>query len=66
MEPRTIQRYMRELVQYGQLKRIYGVKGRSGFEYGLTDGDGYQALQTEIQRHLDEILQQIKDAQVVH
>jgi DNA primase catalytic core len=60
MEPRTIQRYMKELVQYGQLKRIYGVKGRSGFEYGLTDGDGYQALQTEIQRHLDEILQQIK------
>jgi ABC-type dipeptide/oligopeptide/nickel transport system ATPase component len=66
MEPRTIQRYMKELVQYGQLKRIYGVKGRSGFEYGLQDGDGYQALQTEIQRHLNEILQQIKDAQVVH
>jgi DNA primase catalytic core len=66
MEPRTIQRYMKELVQYGQLKRIYGVKGRSGFEYGLQDGDGYQALQTEIQRHLDEILEQIKDAHVVH
>ena len=64
MEPRTIQRYMKELVQYGQLKRIYGVKGRSGFEYGLTDGDGYQALQTEIQRHLAVILDQIRSANV--
>jgi ABC-type dipeptide/oligopeptide/nickel transport system ATPase component len=64
MEPRTIQRYMRELVQYGQLKRIYGVKGRSGFEYGLTDGDGYQALQTQIQRHLAAIIEQIQGANI--
>jgi len=64
MEPRTIQRYMKELVQYGQLKRIYGVKGRSGFEYGLYDGDGYQTLQTQIQRHLDEILHQIRKGSV--
>lgn len=64
MEPRTIQRYMRELVQYGQLKRIYGVKGRSGFEYGLSDGDGYQTLQTQIQRHLDAILDQIRSVNV--
>jgi len=61
MEPRTIQRYLRELVQYGQLKRIYGVKGRSGFEYGLSDGDGYQALQTQIQRHLAAIMDQIRN-----
>ena len=60
MEPRTIQRYMRELVQYGQLKRIYGVKGRTGFEYSLCDGYGYQVLQTQIQRHLDEILEHIR------
>lgn len=64
MEPRTIQRYLRELVQYGQLKRIYGVKGRSGFEYGLSDGDGYQALQTQIQRHLEGIMEQIRGAGV--
>jgi DNA primase catalytic core len=64
MEPRTIQRYMRELVQYGQLKRIYGVKGRSGFEYGLTDGDGYHALQTQIQRHLEAIMEQIRGANI--
>lgn len=60
MEPRTIQRYMKELVQYGQLRRIYGVKGRSGFEYGLSDGDGYQVLQNQIQRHLNDILDNIR------
>jgi DNA primase len=64
MEPRTIQRYMRELVQYGQLKRIYGVKGRSGFEYGLSDGDSYKTLQTHIQRHLAAIMEQIRGANI--
>jgi len=65
MEPRTIQRYMKELVQYGQLRRIYGVKGRSGFEYGLSDGDGYQVLQSEIQRHLQDILDNIRTNSVL-
>jgi DNA primase catalytic core len=64
MEPRTIQRYMRELVQYGQLRRIYGVKGRSGFEYGLSDGDSYKTLQTEIQRHVAAIMEQIRAANI--
>ena len=60
MEPRTIQRYMKELSQYGHIKRINGHKGRTGFEYSITDTDEYNRLTTAIDLHIEEVLQNIK------
>jgi predicted transcriptional regulator len=60
MEPRTIQRYMKELSQYGHVKRVNGQKGRIGFEYSITDTEEFGKLKTAIDGHLAEILEKIK------
>jgi len=60
MEPRTIQRYMKELAQYGYIKRVQGGRGRLGFEYAVTEPGEYQQLQTVIDRQLEAVLQTIR------
>lgn len=60
MEPRTIQRYMKELSQYSYIKRINGHKGRPGFEYSITDTEEFTRLKTAIDAHIEEVLQNIK------
>ncbi|NJO24543.1 MAG: hypothetical protein HC867_00335 [Bacteroidia bacterium] len=60
MEPRTIQRYMKELSQYGYIKRINGHKGRTGFEYSITDTEEFNQLKTAIDAHIEEVLKNIK------
>jgi len=60
MEPRTIQRYMKELAQYGYIKRVQGGRGRLGFEYAVTEPGEYQQLQTAIDRQLEVVLQAIR------
>jgi predicted transcriptional regulator len=59
-EPRTIQRYMRELSQYGYIRRINGHKGRTGFEYSITDTEEFNRLKTAIDAHIEEVLKNIK------
>lgn len=61
IEPRTIQRYIRELRQYGLIKPVSGFKHRSGFEYRVIDPVEYQQLQTEIGRHLQGVLTKVKE-----
>jgi DNA primase catalytic core len=60
-EPRTIQRYMRELSQYGYIKRINGQKGRTGFEYSITDTEEFNRLKTAIDAHIEEVLNRIRE-----
>lgn len=60
MEPRTIQRYMKELSQYGYIKRINGHKGRTGFEYTITDTEEFNRLKTAIDSHIEEVLNNIR------
>jgi DNA primase len=60
MEPRTIQRYMKELSQYGHIKRINGHKGRAGFEYTITDTEEFTRLKTAIDSHIEEVLKNIR------
>jgi DNA primase len=60
MEPRTIQRYMRELSQYSYIKRINGQKGRTGFEYCIADTEEYSRLKTAIDVHAEEVLKNIR------
>jgi DNA primase len=56
IEPRTIQRYIRELRLYGFLKAVSGFKHRSGIEYAVTDAQEYSQLKSEIGTHLQAIL----------
>ncbi len=60
-EPRTIQRYMKELSQYGYIKRINGNKGRVGFEYSITDTEEFNHLKTAIDSHIEEVLRNIRE-----
>jgi DNA primase catalytic core len=60
MEPRTIQRYMKELSQYSYIKRINGQKGRAGFEYSVTDTEEFTRIKTAIGAHIEEVLKSIK------
>lgn len=60
IEPRTIQRYIRELRQYGFLKPISGFKHRSGFEYSVIDVAEYGQLKTQIDEHLQAIVEKLR------
>jgi DNA primase len=60
LEPRTIQRYIRELYQYGLIKAVSGFKHRKGVEYAITDQAEYSQLKTAIDTHLQTILQHLR------
>jgi DNA primase len=59
IEPRTIQRYIRELKQYGFIKPVSGFKHRKGFEYNVVDANEYRQLKTEIDTHLQAIIDKL-------
>ncbi|MBC7688238.1 MAG: toprim domain-containing protein [Aquabacterium sp.] len=60
VEPRTIQRYIRELKQYGFIKPVSGFVHRKGFEYTIADANEYSQLKTEIDTHLQSILEHLR------
>jgi len=60
VEPRTIQRYIRELKQYGFIKLVSGFVHRKGFEYNIADANEYSQLKTEIDTHLQSILEHLR------
>ena len=60
VEPRTIQRYIRELKQYGFIKPVSGFVHRKGFEYTITDANEYSQLKSEIDTHLQSIIEQLR------
>lgn len=60
IEPRTIQRYIRELKQYGLIKQISGFKHRKGFEYAVSDTEEYSRLRSEINTHLETIMEKLR------
>jgi DNA primase len=60
VEPRTIQRYIRELKQYGFIKPVSNFVHRKGFEYSIADANEYSQLKTEIDTHLQNIIATLK------
>jgi DNA primase len=60
IEPRTIQRYIRELKQYGFIKPVGSFKHRKGFEYNITDAEEYRQLKSEIDTHLQAIIDKLR------
>jgi len=62
LAPRNIQRYVRELSQYGYIRRIGSHKQRAGFEYSITDTEEFNRLKTAIDGHIGAVMQKIKTA----
>ena len=60
IEPRTIQRYIRELKQYGHIKPVSSFKHRRGFEYNVADAAEYRQLKSEIDTHLQAIIDRLR------
>lgn len=60
IEPRTIQRYTRELKQYGFIKPVSGFAHRKGFEYSVTDAEEYRQLKSGIDAHLQSIVEKLR------
>ncbi len=60
LQPRTLQRYIRELYGYGYIKPVSGYRHRKGFEYGITDLGEYAQLRSGIDEHLQAILTQLR------
>ena len=59
LPPRNIQRYMKELHQYGYIKKLSSQAGRAGYEYAITDTQEYEQLQNAVDRHLQSILSRV-------
>lgn len=62
LAPRNVQRYMKELSQYGYIKRVGSQQQRIGYEYSITDAGEYSALQSMIEKHLQSIVERIKQS----
>jgi DNA primase/predicted transcriptional regulator len=60
MEPRTVQRYMKELSQYGCIKRTGGHRGRTGFEYMIAETEEYSRLTKAIDGHIESVLEAVR------
>jgi DNA primase len=60
LQPRTLQRYIRELHGYGYIKPVGSYRHRKGFEYGVTDLGEYTQLRSGIDEHLQAILTHLR------
>jgi DNA primase len=60
LQPRTLQRYIRELHSYGYIKPVSGYRHRKGFEYAVTDLGEYTQLRNGIDAHLGAILTRLR------
>lgn len=57
--PSTLKRYLVELERYGYLKAV-GNRYRS-YEYSVTSMEEYETLKRDIDLHLEDILERIKE-----
>lgn len=61
INPNTLKRHLRELMNYGYLQVTGGNRHR-GYQYQLVNEQEYQQLKGKIDQQLDEIIQKIKAA----
>jgi DNA primase len=62
LEPRTLQRYLRSLRQYGLIRAVGVYHPRRGPEYRLGDEGEYRRLTSQIDAHLEGILEKLKSS----
>jgi DNA primase len=61
MNPGNMKRYLAELVRYGYIKANGNRYRKGSYEYSIVKMDEYEALKSQIEQHLQSILQTIKD-----
>jgi DNA primase len=61
MNPGNMKRYLAELVRYGYIKANGNRYRKGSYEYSIIKMDEYEALKSQIEQHLQSILQTIKD-----
>ena len=59
--PRSIQQYLKELLEYGYL-HITGGKQRLGYEYEILSGTSEKALQQSIEEHIKKVMEKVNKA----
>ena len=62
MNPRTLQRYLKELSDYNYVHIMGGNKYKTGYQYSLSESAPQQNLQQSIDAQLAGIMQQIREA----
>lgn len=61
LTPRSIQQYLKELLEYGYL-HITGGKQRLGYEYEILSGTSEKALQQSIEEHIKKVMEKVNKA----
>ena len=61
MNPGNMKRYLSELVRYGYIKANGNRYRKGSYEYSIVKMDEYEALKSQIEQHLQSILQTIKE-----
>ena len=61
MNPGNMKRYLAELARYGYIKANGNRYRKGSYEYSIVKMDEYEALKSQIEQHLQSILQAIKD-----
>ncbi len=62
IHPRTLQRYLGELAEYGYISFIGGSKYRSGYQYGIDQAAPQEQLQANIEKQIADTLQKVQEA----
>jgi DNA primase catalytic core len=60
MNPGNMKRYLAELVRYGYIKANGNRYRKGSYEYSIVKMDEYEALKSQIEQHLQSILQTIR------
>lgn len=63
LHPRTLQRYLSELTEYGYLKFLGGSKYKSGYQYSIEPEQSEAQLSASIAKQIAAVLDKIKAAQ---
>jgi DNA-binding MarR family transcriptional regulator len=59
MHPRTLNRYLQELIEYGYIEITGGKKQRTGYIYTLTPTSGRKALEERISSQIKAVMQKV-------
>ena len=62
INPRTLQRYLAELTEYGRISFIGGSKYKSGYQYSIDLAQPEEALEANIEKQIADTLQKIQEA----
>jgi hypothetical protein len=63
LHPRSVQRYLSELSEYGYISLTGGSKHKTGYQYSIEGLIPDSDMQTSIERHIDTVLRRIEAAQ---